>query len=91
MSDCLTCSKPFGPSVAVGNFWWSQSYCSKKCAEDDAKKIQEEELKNSTSFGSLQIPGSLNASRRKRNSWSLAQQLLPDFGRGVFMTKMAHL
>jgi hypothetical protein len=45
MSDCLTCSKPFGPSVAVGNFWWSQSYCSKKCAEDDAKKIQEEELK----------------------------------------------
>jgi hypothetical protein len=45
MSDCLTCSKPFGPSVAVGNFWWSRSYCSKKCAEDDAKKIQEEELK----------------------------------------------
>jgi hypothetical protein len=45
MSDCLTCSKPFGSNVAVGNFWWSQSYCSNKCAEDDAKKIQDEELK----------------------------------------------
>jgi len=91
MSDCLTCSKPFGPSVAVGNFWWSQSYCSKKCAEDDAKKIQEEELKKQHLFGSLQIPGSLNANRRKGISCPLAQQLLPDFGRGVCMTKMAHL
>jgi hypothetical protein len=76
MSYCLTCSKPFGSSVAVGNFWWSQSYCSKKCAEDDAKKIQKEELKKSTSFGSVQIPGSLNANRRKRISCPLAQKLI---------------
>jgi hypothetical protein len=75
MSDCLTCSKPFGFSIAVGNFWWSQSYCSKKCAEDDAKKIQEEELKKQHLVWLCPIRGSLNANRRERISWPLAQKL----------------
>jgi hypothetical protein len=42
MNECLTCGTSFlATDVAIG--WWQHSYCSQKCADEDAKKIQEEE------------------------------------------------
>jgi hypothetical protein len=42
MNECLTCGTSFlTTEMPIG--WWQHSYCSQKCAEEDAKKIQEEE------------------------------------------------
>jgi hypothetical protein len=46
MSHCLVCQKPIGlERVTVGMLWWARSYCSEACADEDAKQIQQEELK----------------------------------------------
>jgi len=46
MDHCLACGKPFGfDRVTVGMLWWAKSYCSQICADEDEKKIQQEERK----------------------------------------------
>jgi hypothetical protein len=66
MNECLTCGTSFlAPQVAID--WWQHSYCSQKCAEEDAKKIQEEEAAEAAMKSSNDEDEKLAAAQTLRN------------------------